>query len=145
MKDSYTSRMDERFREIRRILTEILEEVSGFKYRAAREVEELLEKRGVHCDIWLDVRLPADGLVKIDLYCPQPLVVGKVAVSLIDTEEVEEALTQLRKLAEAAEKSREAKTYLAVLAVEFAPRDVAQYLRKRAEEEDIHLILGREY
>jgi hypothetical protein len=32
-----------------------------------------------------------------------------------------------------------------VLAVEFAPRAVAQYFRKRAEEEGIHLILGRGY
>lgn|GEM_PF-2087454 len=61
---------------------------------------------------------------------------------------IEEAINQIEKLNSAiiaAERFTNKKVYLKVLSVEYASKDVADYLIKRCKEERIYLILGREY
>jgi hypothetical protein len=73
------------------------------------------------------------------------LVVGEVSVAVRSVEEAEGLLEQLRRAAEAGEKLTKRRPYLKVLAVEFAPRDVAEFLKMRCEGEGVYLILGRDY
>jgi len=127
-------------------LTEIRDALGGgFEYFAARVVEAVLRERGVECSIRVNVTLPVDGFKEVDLFCPEPLVVGEVSVAVRSVEEAEGLLEQLRRAAEAGEKLTKRRPYLKVLAVEFAPRDVAEYLKARCEGEGVYLILGRDY
>lgn len=131
---------------VRSALTEIRDALGGgFEYFAARVVEAVLRERGVECSIRVNVTLPVDGFKEVDLFCPEPLVVGEVSVAVRSVEEAEGLLEQLRKAAEASEKLTKRRPYLKVLAVEFAPRDVAEYLKARCEGEGVYLILGRDY
>ncbi|MFB6490612.1 MAG: hypothetical protein TU35_005100 [Thermoproteus sp. AZ2] len=117
----------------------------GFEYFAARAVGALLRERGVECTVRVNVTLPVDGFKEVDLFCPEPLVIGEVSVSLRSAEEAEGLLEQLRRSVEAGERLTGRRVYLKVLAVEFAPADVAEHLRRRCEEEGVYLILGRTY
>ncbi len=131
---------------VRSALTEIRDALGGgFEYFVARVVETVLRERGVECSVHVNVTLPVDGFKEVDLFCPEPLVVGKVSVAVRSVEEAEGLLEQLRKAAEAGEKLTKRRPYLKVLAVEFAPRDVAEYLKMRCEGEGVYLILGRDY
>jgi len=131
---------------VRSALTEIRDALGGgFEYFAARVVEAVLRERGVECSIRVNVTLPVDGFKEVDLFCPEPLVVGEVSVAVRSVEEAEGLLEQLRRAAEAGEKLTKRRPYLKVLAVEFAPRDVAEYLKARCEGEGVYLILGRDY
>ena len=131
---------------VRSALTEIRDALGGgFEYFAARVVETVLRERGVECSVRVNVTLPVDGFKEVDLFCPEPLVVGEVSVAARSVEEAEGLLEQLRMAAEAGEKLTKRRPYLKVLAVEFAPRDVAEYLKARCEEEGVYLILGRDY
>lgn len=131
---------------VRSALTEIRDALGGgFEYFAARVVEAVLRERGVECSIRVNVTLPVDGFKEVDLFCPEPLVVGEVSVAVRSVEEAEGLLEQLRKAAEASEKLTKRRPYLKVLAVEFAPRDVAEYLKARCKGEGVYLILGRDY
>ncbi|MGC8973868.1 MAG: hypothetical protein ACP5KY_06640, partial [Thermoproteus sp.] len=142
-------RWEEQFRFnnwLRSALLEIRDALGGgFEYFAARVVEGLLRERGVECRMRVNVTLPVDGFKEVDLFCPQPLVVGEVSVSVRSVEEAEGLLEQLRRSVEAAERFVGSRAYLKVVAVEFAPKDAAEHLRKRAEEEGVYLISGREY
>jgi len=127
-------------------LTEIRDALGGgFEYFAARVVEAVLREREVECSVRVDVTLPVDGFKEVDLFCPEPLVVGEVSVAVRSVEEAEGLLEQLRRAAEAGEKLTKRRPYLKVLAVEFAPRDVAEYLKARCKGEGVYLILGRDY
>jgi hypothetical protein len=42
----------------------------GFGYFAARVVKSVLRKRGVGCDVRINVTLPVDGFREVDLFCP---------------------------------------------------------------------------
>jgi hypothetical protein len=127
-------------------LTEIRDALGGgFEYFAARVVEAVLRERGVECSIRVNVTLPVDGFKEVNFFCPEPLVVGEVSVAVRSVEEAEGLLEQLRRAAEAGEKLTKRRPYLKVLAVEFAPRDVAEYLKARCEGEGVYLILGRDY
>jgi hypothetical protein len=131
---------------VRSALTEIRDALGGgFEYFAARVVEAVLRERGVECSVRVNVTLPVDGFKEVDLFCPEPLVVGEVSVAARSVEEAEGLLEQLRRAAEAGEKLTKRRPYLKVLAVEFAPRDVAEYLKARCEGEGVYLILGRDY
>jgi hypothetical protein len=131
---------------VRSALTEIRDALGGgFEYFAARVVEAVLRERGVECSIRVNVTLPVDGFKEVDLFCPEPLVVGEVSVAVRSVEEAEGLIEQLRRAAEAGEKLTKRHPYLKVLAVEFAPRDVAEYLKARCEGEGVYLILGRDY
>jgi hypothetical protein len=131
---------------VRSALTEIRDALGGgFEYFAARVVETVLRERGVECSVRVNVTLPVDGFKEVDLFCPEPLVVGEVSVAVRSVEEAEGLLEQLRRAAEAGEKLTRRRPYLKVLAVEFAPRDVAEYLKMRCEGEGVYLILGRDY
>jgi len=131
---------------VRSALTEIRDALGGgFEYFAARVVEAVLRERGVECSVRVNVTLPVDGFKEVDLFCPEPLVVGEVSVAVRSVEEAEGLLEQLRRAAEVGEKLTRRRPYLKVLAVEFAPRDVAEYLKARCEGEGVYLILGRDY
>ncbi|MFZ8839395.1 MAG: hypothetical protein ACO2PM_10910 [Pyrobaculum sp.] len=131
---------------VRSALTEIRDALGGgFEYFAARVVEAVLRERGVECSVRVNVTLPVDGFKEVDLFCPEPLVVGEVSVAVRSVEEAEGLIEQLRRAAEAGEKLTRRRPYLKVLAVEFAPMDVAEYLKARCEGEGVYLILGRDY
>ena len=142
-------RWEEQFRFNRWVqsaLTEIRDALGGgFEYFAARVVEAVLRERGVECSVRVNVTLPVDGFKEVNLFCPEPLVVGEVSVAVRSVEEAEGLLEQLRRAVEAGEKLTSRRVYLKVLAVEYAPKDAADYLRKQSEKEEIYLILGREY
>ncbi len=142
-------RWEEQFRFNRWVqsaLTEIRDALGGgFEYFVARAVEAVLRERGVECSVRVNVTLPVDGFKEVDLFCPEPLVVGEVSVAARSVEEAEGLLEQLRRSAEAAEKLTGRRVYLKVLAVEFATGDVAEHLRRRCGEEGVYLMLGREY
>ena len=93
----------------------------------------------------MNVTLPIDGYKEIDIFCPDPLVVGEVTVTLRSIEEVDDQLKKLNVSVMAAEKFTGKKTYLKVLAIESAPGNVIPYLTEKAKEQGIYLILGREY
>jgi hypothetical protein len=117
----------------------------GFEYFAARAVKAVLKEGGVECDVRVNVTLPVNGFKEVDLFCPQPLIVGEVSVAVRSVEEAEGLLEQLRRSVEAAERFTGAKAYMKAVAVEFASRDAAERLKRAAEEEGIYLILGRDY
>jgi hypothetical protein len=116
----------------------------GFEYYTARVVKLLLKERGFDCDVKANVTLPVDGFKEIDVICFNPLVVGEATVRLRSVEEAEGQLEKLAASVQAAEKFAGKKAYMKVLAVEYIDQGVADYLRKRAEELGVFLILGRE-
>ncbi|CCC81019.1 hypothetical protein [Thermoproteus tenax] len=117
----------------------------GFEYYTARVVGLLLRERGVECDVRVNVTLPIDGFKEVDLICYDPLVVGEVTVAVRSIEEAEREVGKLLEAERAVERFTGRKTYMRVLAVEFASEDVAEYLRRKAQEMGILLLLGREY
>ncbi|MEM1598315.1 MAG: hypothetical protein QXP31_07490 [Pyrobaculum sp.] len=134
------------FKWLRSALSEIREALGGgFEYYTARVVSLLLRERGVECDVRVNVTLPVDGFKEVDLFCGEPLVVGEVSVAVRSVEEAVGVLEQLKRSVEAAERFTGKRTYLKVLAVEFASAEVAEYLQKRCEAEGVYLILGRSY
>ena len=117
----------------------------GFEYYTANVVRAILRERGFDCEVMVNVTLPIDGYKEVDIFCPDPLVVGEVTVTLRNIEEADKELEKLNASVTAAEKFTGRKTYLKVLAVENAPSDVTQYLTEKAREQGVYLILGREY
>ena len=137
---------DKKFKWIMAALGEIRDSLGGaFEYYTANVVKALLAERGIICGIRVNVTLPVDGYREVDIFCPDPLVVGEATTSLKTVEEAEREVEKLLSAAEAAEKFTGKKTYLKVLAVENAPTEVVQHLQKRAKELEIYLIVGREY
>ncbi|MCX8137094.1 SPOR domain-containing protein, partial [Pyrobaculum aerophilum] len=147
--EDYRKRWDEankKFQWLMSALEDIRDALGGgFEYYTARVVEALLKERGVECSVRVNVTLPVDGFKEVDIFCPQPLVVGEVSVAVRTAEEAEGLIEQLRRSVQAAEKLTGSKTYVKVLAVEFASQEAAERLKKLAEEEGALLILGREY
>ncbi|GAB6944154.1 hypothetical protein [Vulcanisaeta sp. JCM 14467] len=117
----------------------------GFEYYTANVVRTILRERGFDCEVLVNVTLPIDGYKEVDIFCPDPLVVGEVTMTLRSIEETNKELEKLNASVTVAEKFTGKKTYLKVLAVENAPSDVTQYLTEKAREQGIYLILGREY
>jgi hypothetical protein len=128
------------------IITDIRDMLGGcFEYYSARVVKSLMKERGIECDIRVNVTLPVDGYKEVDIFCSDPLIVGKVAIRLRSIEEAINHLEKLSNAVKAAEKFTNKKVYLKVLSVEFTNEEVANYLKKKCKEEGIYLILGREY
>jgi len=137
---------DKKFKWIMAALGEIRDSLGGaFEYYTANVVKVLLAERGIICGVRVNVTLPVDGYREVDIFCPDPLIVGEATTSLKTVEEAEREVEKLLSAAEAAEKFTGKKTYLKVLAVENAPTEVIQHLQKRAKELEIYLIVGREY
>ncbi len=137
---------DKKFRWLMSALVDIRDSLGGaFEFYTANVVRALLSERGIVCDVWVNVTLPVDGFREVDLFCPDPLVVGEATTSIRTVEEAEREVGKLLSAVEAAERFTGRKTYLKVLAVETAPMDVVEHLRRRAGELGIHLITGREY
>ena len=127
-------------------LAEIRDSLGGaFEYYTANVVRALLAERGFSCDVRVNVTLPVDGFREVDVLCLDPLVVGEATVSLRSVEEAEREIEKLVSNVAAAERFTGRKAYLRVLAVETAPEGVIEYLRRRAGELGIYLIVGRTY
>ncbi|PLJ78209.1 hypothetical protein [Infirmifilum sp. SLHALR2] len=137
---------DRKFRWLMTALAEIRDSLGGaFEYYTANVVKALLSERGFICGVRVNVTLPVDGFREVDVFCPEPLVVGEATTSLRTIEEAERELAKLMSNVEAAERFTGGKAYVKVLAVETAPADVVEHLRRRAAELNVYLIVGREY
>lgn len=137
---------DRKFKWLMNALAEVRGSLGGaFEYYTANAVKALLSERGIACDVRVNVALPIDGFKEVDVFCHDPLVVGEATVSLRTIEEAERDLAKLLSNTEAAEKLTRRKAYLKILAVESAPTDVVEHLRKRAKELGVYLMTGREY
>ncbi|WP_048056917.1 hypothetical protein [Vulcanisaeta moutnovskia] len=127
-------------------LREIRDSIGGsYEYYTAHWIREWLSTKGVSCDVKVNVTIPVDGFKEIDVVCYDPLVVGEATIKVSSVEEAERELKKLLDNAKTAEKFFGKKAIALVLAVESAPEQVAEYLRKRAGELSIVLVLGREY
>jgi len=131
---------------VERALIEIRESLGGaYEYYTAHWIELYLAGKGYKCRALVNVVLPVDGEKEVDIVCRDPLVVGEATVSVKSIEEAEEEIAKLLEATEAAEKFYGRKAFMKVLAVENTTEEIAAYLRKRAEELGIVLVIGREY
>jgi len=131
---------------VERALSEIRESLGGaYEYYTAHWIELHLAEKGYECKALVNVTLPINGGKEIDVICRDPLVVGEATVSIKSIEDAERKIAKLLEAVEAAEKFYGRKAYMKVLAVENTPEEVAAYLKRRAEELEIVLVLGREY
>ncbi|MEM2542586.1 MAG: hypothetical protein QXR35_03890 [Candidatus Korarchaeum sp.] len=128
-------------------LIEIRDSLGGaYEHYTANWVRIWLEERGFRCDVRVGITLPVEGLFReIDVICFDPLVVGEATLSLKTIERAENELKKLLANVEVAERFVGRKAYAKVLAVENAPNEIAEYLRKRCEELGVMLVLGRSY
>ena len=76
----------------------------GFEYYTANAVRAILRERGFDCEVLVNVTLPIDGYKEVDIFCPDPLVVGEVTVALRSIEEANKELEKLNASVAAAEK-----------------------------------------
>ncbi|WP_243668749.1 hypothetical protein [Vulcanisaeta sp. JCM 16161] len=127
-------------------LVEFRDSLGGaYEYYTAHWIERWLEGRGINCDVRVNVTIPVDGSREIDAICYDPLVIGEATIKVSSVDEAEREVGKLLDNARAAEKFFNRRVYALVLAVETAPEQVAEYLRRRANELGIVLVLGREY
>ncbi|MGC9051732.1 MAG: hypothetical protein ACP5J3_12470, partial [Pyrobaculum sp.] len=142
-------RWERAFREFKwmRSAIEQLQEALGvsLEFYTAQWIREWLSARGYHCRPTVHASLLIDGVKEVDVFCPDPPVVAEVKAAVLTVKAAEEALAQLKAAVEAAERFLGRRIYAAFLAVESAPGDVAEYLRRRAEEAGYILILGRSH
>jgi len=137
---------DRKFKWLMNALAEIRDSLGGaFEYYTANAVKALLSERGITCDVRVNVVLPIDGFKELDVFSHDPLIVGEATTSLRTIEEAERELAKLLSNTEAAERLTGRKAYLKILAVESAPINIVEHLRKRAKELDVYLMTGREY
>ena len=108
-----------------------------------------LEEKGYKCDVKTRITITVDLATgdsrEVDVICWNPLVVGEVTTTLRSIEEAEREIRKLLDITAYAEKVAGVKHYAKVLAVETAPKEIAEYLERRAGELDIILVLGRRY
>ena len=104
-----------------------------------------LEERGFKCEIKTRATVFADKPREVDILCLEPLVIGEVTTTIRTVEEAEDEIRKLLENVNAIEKIHGTKHYAKLIAVEVAPEEVAEHLKKRAEELGIVLILGRKY
>jgi len=131
---------------VERALIEIRESLGGaYEYYTAHWIELYLAEKGYRCKTLVNVTLPIDGEKEIDVLCRDPLVVGEVTVSIKNIDDAEKKIAKLLEATEATEKFYKRKIFMKVLAVENAPEEIVAYLRRRAEELGIVLVVGREY
>ncbi|AEA11617.1 hypothetical protein TUZN_0114 [Thermoproteus uzoniensis 768-20] len=140
-------RWERAFREFKwiRSAMEQLQEALGvsLEFYTAQWIREWLSAKGYRCRPTVHASLLIDGVKEVDVFCPDPPVVAEVKAAVPTVKAAEEALAQLKTAVEAAERFLKKRIYAAVLAVESAPEEVAEHLRRRAEEAGYILILGR--
>lgn len=116
----------------------------GLEFYTARWLSQYLAAKGTPCDPIVHAILPVDGFKEVDVLCLEPLAVAEVKSSVSTAEKAEEALAQLLKAVEAAEKFTGRRAELKILAVQTASEEVARRLAERARELCVMLVLGRE-
>ncbi|MCS7102727.1 MAG: hypothetical protein NZ992_02455 [Candidatus Korarchaeum sp.] len=127
-------------------LIEIRDSLGGaYEYYTANWVRIWLEERGFRCEVRVNVNIPVDGFKELDVVCFDPLVIGEATVSIKTIEGADRELRKLLENVEATERFLGRKAYAKILAVENAPDEVADYIRRRCEELGILLIFGRSY
>jgi hypothetical protein len=104
-----------------------------------------LEERGYKRDVRTRVTITVNPVTgdsrEVDVICWNPLVVGEVT-TIKAVDEAERRIEKLLDNVAYAEKVVEVKHYAKVLAVEVAPGEVAEYLKRRAKELDVILVLA---
>jgi hypothetical protein len=80
---------------------------------------------------------------EVDVICWNPLVVGEVT-TIKAVDEAERGIEKLLDSIAYAEKVVGVKHYAKVLAVEGAPGEVVEYLKRRAKELDVILVLAED-
>ena len=83
-------------------------------------------------------------IYEINLFCEEPLTVGEVTLYLGDLDEARRELEKLQKRIEIAEKVKGKKTALKILAVANTPKEILDYLKTAAKQQNIKLIYGKE-
>ncbi|WP_161997923.1 hypothetical protein, partial [Escherichia coli] len=80
------------------------------------------------------VNLPVDGYKEVDVFCDDPLIVAETSLSLRSIEEAEKKIEKLELAAKSAEKLTGKKIFMKFFSVEFATKEVIEFLREKAQE-----------
>jgi hypothetical protein len=104
-------------------------------------LEERGYKRDVRTRVTIMVNPVTGGSREVDVICWNPLVVGEVT-TIKAVDEAERGIEKLLDNVAYAEKVVGVKHYAKVLAVEGAPGEVIEYLKRRAKELDVILVLA---
>ena len=83
-------------------------------------------------------------IYEINIFCEEPLTVGEVTLYIGDLDEARRELEKLQKRVEVAEKVKGRKVTLKILAVANTPKQVLDYLKTVAKQQNIRLIYGKE-
>jgi hypothetical protein len=116
----------------------------GFEFYTAFVIKYILKQKGIDADIRTHVNLPVDGYKEVDVFCDDPLIVAETSLSLRSIEEAEKKIEKLELAAKSAEKLTGKKVFMKFFSVEFATKEVIEFLREKAQEKNIELIIGRE-
>jgi len=114
---------------------------------AASFVEETLRLSGVPEE---RIRVSASARIvygetvrEVDLFNVDPLVVGRVTTYISNVDEARSELDKLLEDVEFVERITGRKVFMAILAVENAPRDVVEFLEAECKKLNVGLIPGR--
>jgi hypothetical protein len=107
----------------------------------SRWLEERGYKRDVRTRVTIMVNPVTGGSREVDVICWNPLVVGEVTI-IKAVDEAERGIEKLLDNVAYAGKAVGVKHYAKVLAVEGAPGEVVEYLKRRAKELDVILVLA---
>ncbi len=111
----------------------------------ASVVKLMLEDMGYpDAEVGKKTLLYNNELYEVNVFCDNPLVVGEVTLYVKDLDEARREIEKLLKRVEIAEKTRDKKAVLKILAVANAPKEVMDYLKKTAKQKKIRLLYGKE-
>ena len=83
-------------------------------------------------------------IYEINIFCENPLTVGKVTLYIKDLDEARRELEKLQKRIEIAEKVTGKKTTLKILAIANTPKQILDHLKTATKQQNIKLIYGKE-
>jgi len=110
-------------------------------------VEEMLRLSGVpeeKIKVSASARIVYGETVReVDLFNVDPLVVGQVTTYISNVDEAKSELDKLLEDVRFVERLTGKKVFMAILAVENAPRDVVEFLEAECENLDVRFIPGR--
>ncbi len=110
-------------------------------------VRMLLEKQGYDTNK-LSIRSTSftigDKLLEVDVFCGDPLIIGEVTTHLSRKEDALKEIDKLQERVDALESLLHKKSYIKLLAVGTAPKDVVEFLEKLSKERGITFVPGRE-
>jgi len=106
----------------------------GFEFYTAFVIKYILKQKGIDADIRTHVNLPVDGYKEVDVFCDDPLIVAETSLSLRSIEEAEKKIEKLELAAKSAEKLTGKKIFMKFFSVEFATKEVIEFLREKAQE-----------